>query len=594
MASTRRLGRTWSGLILVRRARASLAIALLNTRGGRFVKRVLRPAPKIPRLVEPDTTRLGARQAVPTERFGRTHTRPISNVLLVSHCDFSGNSALHAYKLAVELERRGYSPAIAVPQDPEGIREIGAASFAAMRYDEAADVAFPNGRGADAVHAFSPRELVRLLTIELVRRFDIPYVVHLEDDDAAILAADLRLDDVDVLHQLPVSVLDRLVRPGHTHPVRGRHFLECAAGVTVITPSLREIVPSGVPTRTLHAGFDEELLGPRRSRTEVRQALDLPADTILIAYTGSVHVANLAAMRELYEAVAMLRRRGRSIVLAKTGLDDPEASLLPRLGHGIRKLGRIPRAEVADILHAADILVQPGVPGRFEDFRFPSKVPDFLASGRPVILPRTNIGLDLEDGVEAVLIERGDAQELAHAIEGLADDPELRRRIGERGREFAFTRLRWSDSAELVDDLYREIAQLPHVEAFELVRTPLPTEVAAVLTQKPSPTEARALAEHGIRRFIQFEASGDTPLAVSYSEATDGAEQYVARVRDEIVDALMSQSGAVVVDPGNAWNDGRRGEFLEATRVGIRDGLRLFYVGRGVNLDLESADSLVR
>ena len=50
------------------------------------------------------------------------------------------------------------------------------------------------------------------------------------------------------------------------------------------------------------------------------------------------------------------------------------------------------------LLVAADILVQPdGSPGPFNDYRFPSKLPDFFASGRPVVLPKTNIGLYLSE-----------------------------------------------------------------------------------------------------------------------------------------------------------------------------------------------------
>jgi hypothetical protein len=43
------------------------------------------------------------------------------------------------------------------------------------------------------------------------------------------------------------------------------------------------------------------------------------------------------------------------------------------------------------LLALADLLVQPGKPDAFNDYRFPSKLPEFLSVGRPVILPDTNI-----------------------------------------------------------------------------------------------------------------------------------------------------------------------------------------------------------
>jgi len=113
---------------------------------------------------------------------------------------------------------------------------------------------------------------------------------------------------------------------------------------------------------------------------------------------------------------------------------------------------------VPEILGAADVLVQPGGPSPFNDYRFPSKLPEYLASGRPVVLPRTNVGLELRDGEEALLLERGDAPEIAAAVARLAADPALRARLGEAGRAFALRELRWTTTVDRVQELYREIA----------------------------------------------------------------------------------------------------------------------------------------
>ena len=504
------------------------------------MKRIIRPPRAIPLALDADPSRLTAfpgdellpaeirdpqvlakalasRHAAPpialTEAAptSRGQPRTITNVVLVSHSDFTGNSALHVYNIAKELQRLGFSPAIAVPQAPEGMAELGEVSFPAIAFDQAARVVFPDGRGPDIVHAFSPRELVRALTSELVRSFRIPYVVHLEDNDASILAADLGLADANRLRNLPLPILDELVRPGHAHPLRSRQFLELAAGMTVITKRLLELVPSGMPARVLHAGFDEAVLVPHGRRDEVRADLGLSPDDVVVTYTGSVHSANLEDMESLYAAVAMLRRAGKPVVLVKTGTDGPEALRLPRLRGGIRDLGRVPRDTIPNLLHAADILVQPGAPGAFNDFRFPSKLPEFLASGRPVVLPRANVGLEVDDGAEAIVLERGDADELAHAIERLADDPELRARLGEGGRAFALQRLTWSSSGELVADLYREIPNRRCATAAELDRTPLPLRITAFMPGAITDDEARLLGEHGIYGFACRQGQAEAP-----------------------------------------------------------------------------------
>ena len=56
------------------------------------------------------------------------------NILVVSHCDFTGNSAFHVYAIATELDRMGWSPAIAVPRNPGGVRELGRPTFPVLSY----------------------------------------------------------------------------------------------------------------------------------------------------------------------------------------------------------------------------------------------------------------------------------------------------------------------------------------------------------------------------------------------------------------------------------------------------------------------------
>ena len=73
----------------------------------------------------------------------------LRNVVLVSHCDFGGNSALHVYAIARELERRGLSPLIAVPVDPEGVDDLGRPSFPVLSYAQALEgpLRFPTAAG---------------------------------------------------------------------------------------------------------------------------------------------------------------------------------------------------------------------------------------------------------------------------------------------------------------------------------------------------------------------------------------------------------------------------------------------------------------
>ena len=294
-----------------------------------------------------------------------------------------------------------------------------------LTYDEARTAAlrFPDGRAPDLVHCFTPRELVRRPTVDIVRAHNCRYVVHLEDNEEAVVSGELRGIPFGVLRRLPRPLLDRALGSRRYHPVEGRRFLREAAGVTVIVERLREFVPAGVPSAVVGAGFDPVMLAPHRARDEVRAELELGPGDLMLAYPGPVHRVNLDDMRSLYAAVAAVRGDGLPVTLVKTGLDATEPGDLPALGAGLLDLGWVPRAVVPELLDAADILVQPGRPGPYNDYRFPSKLPEFLVSGRPVVLPRANVGLQLRDGEEALVLRRGDAGEIQGAVGRLAADP---------------------------------------------------------------------------------------------------------------------------------------------------------------------------
>jgi glycosyltransferase involved in cell wall biosynthesis len=77
--------------------------------------------------------------------------------------------------------------------------------------------------------------------------------------------------------------------------------------------------------------------------------------------------------------------------------------------------------------------------------------------GRPVVLPACNLGNDLVDGDDALLLRHGDALDIAGRIEQLLDDRDLARRLAQRSREFAIESLSWPRNAAALADFYRRL-----------------------------------------------------------------------------------------------------------------------------------------
>lgn len=376
------------------------------------------------------------------------------NVLLVSHGDFTTNSALHVYAIASELHARSFRPTVAVPANAETVSGLGRPAFPVLTFQDARRNGLPSA--PELIHVFTAREHVRRFAADLVRAHRCPYVVHLEDNDDVIRDA---VKSSARIRLLPSFVVDHVVGTHQLHPVHGPDFVARADGVTVVHDRLLELAPPNIPKAVVRPGFDPTVLAPEATRAEIRRDLRMQPGDFLLVYPGNVHAANLDDMRDLYGAVRLLRRDGVPVVLAKSGRDTRAARALPALGDAIRDLGWVSRSYVASVVAAADALVQPGAPGPFNDYRFPSKVPDFLASGRPVVLTRTNVGLSLRDGQEAIVLERGTSEEIANAIRGLRDDAELAAKIGAAGRAFALRELRWSSSVDHAEALYRRVVR---------------------------------------------------------------------------------------------------------------------------------------
>src|SRR5262249_53440097 len=81
-----------------------------------------------------------------------------------------------------------------------------------------------------------------------------------------------------------------------------------------------------------------------------------------------------------------------------------------------------------------------------------------LAAARPVVATRVGGTPDVvEDGADGFLVPVGDVEAIAGGLERPARAPELRRRLGEHGRERVAPRYRVERLVDDVDSLYREL-----------------------------------------------------------------------------------------------------------------------------------------
>ncbi len=430
------------------------------------------------------------------------------NVLFANYGDFATNSTNHIAGFANALAEAGHACVVAVPWGADTVRLVPEVRFQARSFRDCLErgPGFPDGRPADIVHAWTPREVVREFVLRYFARSQARLVVHLEDNEDHLFAAATGLPVEDLSNLDEQAVRERLTS-GLAHPRRSRLFLRAADGVTVIVPTLRAFVPEGKPVLDLPPGVDFQLFRPAPRHHEGRAALGFRDGEKCIVYTGSTSFANAGETRDLYAAVLLLNRRGVPTRLIRTGADAPEfAATLPAdVQPFVQHLGFVPRTRLPELLAHADVLVQPGRPGAFNDFRLPSKLPEYLAVGRPVVLPASNIGLDLVHERDALILAEATPERIADACERVFRDPALGARLGENATSYARTRFDGANHARRLAAFYASILAAPPAVAPTADGQPeseLTLALHRVATELPQPSrEAVALLLPLVRDF---------------------------------------------------------------------------------------------
>lgn len=382
-------------------------------------------------------------------------------VLFVYFGPFDVNSAIQAFHFGNELDELGWEVILAGRGDPARISAVGEPKFECVSHDDLDRRLreMPSGDGKTIVVAWTPRERVRRITMDAVARLGAPYTIHLEDNEEYLLESATGRTLAE-LERLPLRQQDRLTPPDLIHPTHHREFLAGAAGITVITEELNEFNVVGRPHRLARPGIDLERFHPDLASPS-REGLGLSAEDFVLVYHGTIHYANQHEMLSLYLAVKLLQRRGRRVRLLRLGHSEfggPDPRAFRAVADGAIELGPVPWREIPNYLALADAFVQPGPPDDFNRYRLPSKLPEFLAMGRPVIVPHCNIGNDLTHGENALLLEEGNAMEIVARVEELLADRELAARLGRGSRKFAVEQLSWAKNAGGLADFLREMA----------------------------------------------------------------------------------------------------------------------------------------
>jgi glycosyltransferase involved in cell wall biosynthesis len=247
---------------------------------------------------------------------------------------------------------------------------------------------------------------------------------------------------VAVAAQIPIKVMSRRSLAHYQRNWRGARRVErlLHSRMTAIVGNcnaiLRELMDEGVPQAKLRLIYNGiEPTGRAQDKREARATLGLDAEALI-----GVVVANLIAYkghRDLIEALALAAPKlPPAWQVLCVGADNdlrPELETLAAakgLSGNLRFLGQ--RFDVGRLLEAADFGV---LPSRANE-GFSNAILESMRAGLPVVV--TDVGGNAEavvDGETGFVVPPADPPALAEALLLVAEDPALRRKLGEAGRE---------------------------------------------------------------------------------------------------------------------------------------------------------------
>jgi glycosyltransferase involved in cell wall biosynthesis len=251
-------------------------------------------------------------------------------------------------------------------------------------------------------------------------------------------------------------------RLGEGAPMRAADIVACGSATVA-----EQVARLGVDGRRIvitPTGTDPELFGTfrDRDRESTRRRLGLDG-RFVVGWIGSFR--RFHALEHAVDALVSIE----NATLLLVG-DGPERARIEQLARDrnvtVVCTGTVPHDKVPEHLAAMDVAMVLAAGDQMFHYS-PLKLAEYLAAGLAVIAPRVGaLGEQLHDGVDALLVEPGDTQQLAATLRRLRDDPNERDRLGRAASATAADRWSWDHSVQLV------------LAAIDRLRAPEPVKVS--------------------------------------------------------------------------------------------------------------------
>jgi len=247
--------------------------------------------------------------------------------------------------------------------------------------------------------------------------------------------------------------LDQLFSPIETFFEESFHRF--ADGLIVLSNALRNrAINLGMPEskiRIVVPGVDTERVRPG-DRTAARKVLGIADDRFLYGYAGALFPRDAELLLEAHRRVSACLPKATVVLIGHTRYRVAEGAAANLISTG----GKLSYERVLQWFAACDVLLLPLCDSVANRGRWPSKVAEYMAAGRPVVATAVgDIARLFADGTAGVLTA-ADPQSFAEGILRVYTDPR-RSEMGPKGRQIACNQLQWTVQTDYIQEFLEQV-----------------------------------------------------------------------------------------------------------------------------------------
>ena len=250
-----------------------------------------------------------------------------------------------------------------------------------------------------------------------------------------------------------------------------RYMLRVADRIYVVSKMLKRFfVAQHIPESKIAVipnGVDAHRFCPDISTKRVFSAYPLKRKTVL-GFIGSFHYWHGVANLMHFIKAVLSKSDDTAFLLVGDGPLKKELEHRVKMEHYSDRVfftGYVPYPEIPAYLAAMDIALAP-----YPDLEFfyysPLKLFEYMAAGKAVVAARIGqIEEIIQDGVNGMLFEPGNFQDMVAKAFTLIQNRSLRKRIAEKGRRTIEEGYTWDRAARVLSNIFQEIIATPHPQS---------------------------------------------------------------------------------------------------------------------------------